>query len=134
MSVDAVGYDLASPYETIIDAYSVNVVYTNLSFEFPPNCYGRIASRSGMSLKTFSHVGGGVIDPDYRGNVQVILFNFSCIPICINAGDRIAQLILERYENASILECNILSETERGNSGIGSSDICQICSQPIAGT
>lgn len=50
---------------------------TDLQIEIPEGCYGRIAPRSGLAHKNFIDVGAGVIDSDYRGNVGVILFNFS---------------------------------------------------------
>ena len=62
----------------------------------PPGCYGRIAPRSGLAIKKFIDVGAGVIDADYRGEVGVILFNFSDSDFMVNMGDRIAQLILEK--------------------------------------
>lgn len=61
-------------------------------------CYldGRVAPRSGLAAKHFIDTGAGVIDADYRGEVKVLLFNFSEVDFTINEGDRIAQLVLER--------------------------------------
>lgn len=53
------------------------LIKTDLQVEIPEGCYGRIAPRSGLAHKNFIDVGAGVIDSDYRGNVGVILFNFS---------------------------------------------------------
>ena len=62
----------------------------------PPGCYGRVAPRSGLAIKKFIDVGAGVIDSDYRGELGVVLFNFSSEDFCINMGDRIAQLVFEK--------------------------------------
>lgn len=60
------------------------------------NSDGRVAPRSGLASKHFIDTGAGVIDADYRGEVKVLLFNFSDVDFTINEGDRIAQLVLER--------------------------------------
>lgn len=57
---------------------------------------GRIAPRSGLAAKHFIDTGAGVIDADYRGEVKVLLFNHSDVDFPIKAGDRVAQLVLER--------------------------------------
>ncbi len=63
----------------------------------PTGNYGRVAPRSGLAVKNFIDVGAGVIDSDYRGEVKVLLFNFSDVEMKINVGDRVAQLIIEKY-------------------------------------
>ena len=63
----------------------------------------------------------GVIDSDYRGEIGVVLFNFSDADFCINMGDRIAQLIFEKIKTPLIKEMNELGDTDRGNKGYGSS-------------
>ena len=62
----------------------------------PLGCYGRIAPRSGLALKKFLDVGAGVIDADYKGEVGVLLFNFSDTDFEVNMGDRIAQIVFEK--------------------------------------
>jgi dUTP pyrophosphatase len=57
---------------------------------------GRVAPRSGLASKNFIDTGAGVIDADYRGEVKVLLFNFSDVDFTIKVGDRVAQLVLER--------------------------------------
>lgn len=57
---------------------------------------GRVAPRSGLASKHFIDTGAGVIDADYRGEVKVLLFNFSDVDFTVKVGDRIAQLVLER--------------------------------------
>ncbi len=82
-----------------------------------------VAPRSGLAHKHSIDVGAGVIDYDYRGNVGVILFNFSDKDFQISPGDRIAQLILERISMASVVEVADLDDTTRGAGGFGSTGV-----------
>lgn len=86
----------------------------------PEGTYGRIAPRSGLAWKHSIDVGAGVIDADYRGNVGVILFNFSDKDFEVKKGDRIAQLILEKISYCDIVETSDLDDTSRGEGGFGS--------------
>jgi dUTP pyrophosphatase len=81
---------------------------------------GRIAPRSGLAAKHSIDTGAGVIDADYRGQVKVILFNFSETDFAIKQGDRIAQLILERIYTPDVAVVEKLAETVRGGGGFGS--------------
>lgn len=65
-------------------------------------------------------MGAGVIDADYRGEVKVLLFNHGDVDFAINEGDRIAQLIIEKYTPTQLVEVETLSETTRGEGGFGS--------------
>ena len=114
------GYDLASAYDAEIPAFSKGLVKTDLAFEIPKGHYGHIAPRSSLSLKHFIDVGGGIIDGDYRGNVGVILYNFSDKPFNVKVGDRIAQIIFEKYSSVAIKEVDTLNDTSRGLGGFGS--------------
>ena len=82
----AAGYDLYSVSDLTIPAHGKSIVKTGLVTNFkkaikvPTGNYGRIAPRSGLAVKNFIDVGAGVIDEDYRGEVGVVLFNFSDIP------------------------------------------------------
>jgi dUTP pyrophosphatase len=66
------------------------------------------------------HIGAGVIDPDYVGEVKVAMFNLGLKPVEFKKGDRIAQLILERCEVPDVLEVDTLVSTSRGEGGFGS--------------
>ena len=101
-TVQSAGYDLSSAGTHSIPANGKGLVPTDLAISVPQNTYGRIAPRSGLALKSHISVGAGVIDADYRGNVGVVLFNHGQQPFDIKAGDKIAQLVLERYEDAKI--------------------------------
>ncbi|KAK7496912.1 hypothetical protein BaRGS_00011892 [Batillaria attramentaria] len=119
-SEKAAGYDLYSAYEYTLPAHGKIVAKTDIQIALPDGCYGRVAPRSGLAAKNFIDVGAGVIDQDYRGNVGVVMFNFSDTDFHIKQGDRIAQLICERIYLPSLEECQTLDATERGEGGFGS--------------
>ena len=97
------------------------LIPTGWKFKLPPGTYGRIAPRSGLSLKGID-VGAGVIDRDYRGEIKVLLINNSAQPFAVNKGDRIAQLICEKIVYPYIKE-DILDYTTRGDKGFGSTGL-----------
>lgn len=116
----AAGYDLYSAHNIVVPAKGKEVVKTDIQIAVPDGCYGRVAPRSGLAAKKFIDVGAGVIDQDYRGNVGVVLFNFSSEDFQVNKGDRIAQLICERICYPDLEELPSLENTERGSNGYGS--------------
>ncbi|OQS01474.1 deoxyuridine 5'-triphosphate nucleotidohydrolase [Achlya hypogyna] len=120
----AAGFDLASAYECVIPAHGKALVKTDIAIAIPSGCYARVAPRSGLSWKNHLDVGAGVIDEDYRGNVGVVIFNHANEDFQVKAGDRIAQLILERIiAQADVVEVDELSETARGEGGFGSTGV-----------
>ena len=122
-STKAAGYDLYSVEECTILPNCVARVNTGIKIQLPQYTYGRIASRSGLVVKHQIHTEGGVIDPDYTGEIQVILHNFGAKEYTVKCGDRIAQLILERYESPNIVTSEDITQTERGKNGFGSTGI-----------
>ncbi len=117
----SVGYDLYSVVDTVVPCQAGNaLVGTGLAVRIPDGCYGRVAPRSGLAVKHCIQVGAGVIDPDYTGEIKVVLFNHGTEDFEIKKGDRIAQLILERCETPIIKEIGLLDETLRGSDGFGS--------------
>jgi dUTP pyrophosphatase len=86
----------------------------------PQGTYGRIAPRSGLTVKYGLCVGGGVLDEDYSGEVKVVLFNHGPTDFDIRTGDRIAQLILEKIEIPEVTLVNELEQSDRGSGGFGS--------------
>ncbi len=118
----AVGYDLYSTEDTVVPRQVGRaLIGTGIALILPPGVYGRVAPRSGLAVKYCINVGAGVIDPDYTGEVKVVLFNHGENDFEVKKGDRIAQLILERCETPPIDEIiNLVKETERGSSGFGS--------------
>ncbi len=119
------GYDLYAFEPCTIPAWGKAIVSTQISVGLPVGTYGRIASRSGLSAKNDLEVGAGVIDYNYRGEVKVILRNFSDVAYQVQRGDRIAQLILEQYKNCMIKQVSKISDivgaSARGAAGFGSS-------------
>lgn len=126
----AAGMDLHSLEDVELKANDFYKIRTGLSLVFPDGHYGRIASRSGLAAKGIV-VLGGVVDPDYTGEIFIVLYNHGKKDYKINAGDRIAQIICEKYCTPKILpieECSgkNLSEwnkSKRQNKGFGSSGI-----------
>jgi dUTP pyrophosphatase len=117
------GYDLSSAEAMTIAPGARTVVATDLSIACPAGTYGRVAPRSGLTVKKGIHVGAGVIDADYRGPVGVVLFNLGQADFVIKQGDRIAQLVLEKVMMVPVKEVEELDDTVRGNGGFGSTGI-----------
>lgn len=120
----AAGFDLSSAIEIVVPAKGRCVVSTDLAIEVPEGTYGRVAPRSGLAVKIGLDVGAGVIDRDYRGVVGVVLFNHGDYDFSIRKGDRIAQLILEKIDETSVVELvDELEDTIRGDGGFGSTGV-----------
>src|SRR5210317_29167 len=116
----AAGYDLSSSEDVSIPKGTRGLVGTGIAFTVPHETYGRIAPRSGLAVKKGIQVGAGVIDPDYTGEVKVVLFNHGDEDFVIKKGDRIAQLIIEKIEMPEVKLVDELLVTERGEGGFGS--------------
>ena len=84
---------------------------------------------SGLALKQGITVGAGVIDRNYTGEIQVLLFNQGDTTVMINKHDRIAQLIPEAYSNCPLKEVNQIEDTEQGSAGFGSTDAASMDSE-----
>jgi len=120
----AAGYDLYSAQDAVIDVQERQLIKTDISISIPEGYYGRIAPRSGLALKFGVDVMAGVIDSDYRGEIGVILLNTSkTVPFLIRAGDRIAQIIFEKYHTAEFRELTELKSSVRSSGGFGSTGI-----------
>ena len=99
------GYDLFSTDSYVVLPGRRVVVSTGITVQLPPGTYGRIAPRSGLAVKHGLDTLAGVIDPDYTDEVRVVLVNTDMrIPFIIKPGYRIAQLILENYTDAEVVE------------------------------
>ena len=101
------------------------LVKTGLFISLPKGYEAQIRPRSGLAFKNGITVLNtpGTIDADYRGEIGVILVNLSADDFNINDGDRIAQLVIAKYETAIWEEVENLDETERGEGGFGSSGV-----------
>ena len=123
-SIFAAGMDLYSSVEVDIPPQSRKLIATGISIKWESDKYYiRIAPRSGLSVKHNIDVGAGVIDFDYRGEIYVCFINQSLHEnYKVKKGDKIAQMILTKIERPFIMETTQWNqdETERGNSGFGS--------------
>ncbi|MBQ6956616.1 MAG: dUTP diphosphatase [Bacteroidales bacterium] len=97
------------------------LVKTGLFMELPAGYEAQVRPRSGLALKKGVTVlnSPGTIDADYRGEICVILVNLSNEPFVISDGERIAQMVIARHEQAEIAEVSELTDTERGTGGFG---------------
>ncbi len=97
------------------------LIPTGLFIALPAGYEAQVRPRSGLAIKKGITVlnSPGTVDADYRGEVCVILVNLSSEPFVINDGDRIAQMVIARYEQATWSEVDVLDETERGDGGFG---------------
>jgi dUTP pyrophosphatase len=125
-SARAAGWDLYSIESAKILPGQRKLVDTGISMEFPSGVYGRIALQSRLALKHGISIGAGVIDPDYSGNIQVLIMNQGEQLVNLMAGDRIAQLIPEQYFTGSLKEVNQVMDTARGSQGFGSTRVCAL--------
>ena len=94
---------------------------TGIAVALPDGCEAQIRPRSGLALKHGVSLVNtpGTIDPDYRGEIGVILINHGDAPFTVHPGDRIAQMVLARFERAELTEVEELEETARGEGGFG---------------
>lgn len=97
------------------------LVPTGLFIELPVGYEAQIRARSGLAIKNgIGLVNGiGTIDSDYRGEIKVILINWGEEDFVIENGDRIAQMVIAKYERVEWEKTDELSETERGTGGFG---------------
>ena len=114
--------DLCAVQELTLEPGTPQLVPTGLAVEIPPGFEGQVRPRSGLALKHAITMPNapGTIDPGYRGEIRVILLNLGREPYTIHAGDRIAQMIIARYEAVEWIEGD-LGVSGRGAGGFGSS-------------
>lgn len=101
------------------------LIPTGLYIQLPDGYEAQIRPRSGLAIKKGITVLNtpGTIDSCYTGEIGIILINLSNEPFIINNGDRIAQMVIAKYEKAEFEEVNALDATERGNNGFGHSGV-----------
>ena len=115
-----VGLDFYSPANYIIPPYSQLLIPTQIKLGIPLGHYGRLASKSCLAILHHLHVGAGVIDPDYTGEIKILLINTAPHAHSISRGDPIAQLILEKVSLPILKRVKELPPTARGEQGCGS--------------
>lgn len=122
----AAGFDIHILEHTIIDVNEKVLIRTGLSLSIPLHTMLMIVPRSGLSLKTSLSIANspGILDSDFRGELKIIAENTSNIDILMfSAGDRIAQGIIVPYIKTDFTEVKELPQTDRGDSGFGSTGI-----------
>ena len=114
--------DLHAVEDVTLEPGAPRLVPTGLTVEIPPGYEAQVRPRSGLALKhaITQPNAPGTIDPGYRGEIRVILLNLGREPYTIHAGDRIAQMIVARYEAVEWVEGD-LAGSRRGAGGFGSS-------------
>ena len=116
----SIGLDLFTPTDIFIPAKQQVLIPTDLILVPTQGCYIRIASKSGLALKYGLTIKGRVVDPDYRGNVRVLLRNNSDEAQILEQGEAIAQVIMEKAAMPEVVEMKITKDTQRGTGGFGS--------------
>lgn len=116
----AAGLDLFANETKTVPPNGSALISTGISMVIPHGYYGRIAPRSGFSVKTGLMVNAGVIDSDYRGEVKILFANPTANSVQVNAGEKVAQILVERIALLDVEEVDNLDETERGTNGFGS--------------
>ena len=116
------GMDLCALSDAVLAPGVPQLVPTGLAIELPPGYEAQIRPRSGLALKHAITLPNSpaTIDPGYRGEIRVILLNLGREPYAIHAGDRIAQMVVARYETIEWEEAE-LANSRRGGNGFGSS-------------
>lgn len=101
------------------------IISTGLSIEIPKGYEAQIRPRSGLAAKHGVTVlnSPGTIDSDYRGTIKIILINLGEATFTVNNGDRIAQLIIAPVLRATFSTCQVLTTTQRGEGGFGSTGV-----------
>lgn len=122
-TAQAAGYDLTAALDEamVLMPGARAAVPTGLAIALPEGLEGQVRPRSGLAMKHGVTVlnAPGTIDADYRGEVKVLLVNLGDAPFSIESGDRIAQLVVARYERVAFVEGD-LDDTARGAGGFGS--------------
>jgi dUTP pyrophosphatase len=122
----AAGFDVRSAEERVTLAPGeIRLVATGLLMELPDGVECQVRPRSGLALQHGITLPNspGTIDPDYRGELRIILQNLGREPVTLARGERIAQLVFARFETPEIVLAEALSATERGSGGFGSTGV-----------
>ena len=124
---DSAGMDLRASIDAPVELQPLQrrLIPTGLRIALPTGYEAQIRPRSGLALKHGITVlnSPGTIDSDYRGEVGVLLCNLSDTPFTVNPGERIAQMVVARYEQAVFVPVDTLDTTARGEGGYGHTGI-----------
>ncbi|MFM1807756.1 MAG: deoxyuridine 5-triphosphate nucleotidohydrolase [Bacteroidota bacterium] len=126
-TVASAGMDLRANNDTpiVLNSLERAIIPTGIFIELPVGYEAQIRPRSGLAAKRgISLVNSpGTIDADYRGEIGVILVNLSKDPFTVEKGERIAQMVIAKHEQAQWIEVTVLEESERGTGGFGSTGL-----------
>ncbi len=118
------GLDLRANEDVVLEPHERRLISTGLAIAIPEGYAGFVQPRSGMALKRGLSMANtpGLIDAHYRGELKVLAVNLDDkVPISIERGERIAQLVIQRVPVVTLVEVDELDETDRGAGGFGSS-------------
>lgn len=119
----AAGYDVrCAEQEVVLEPGEIKLVSTGLIMELPEGLECQVRPRSGLALKHGITLPNspGTIDPDYRGELRIIMQNTGSEAVTLKRGERLAQLVFARFEAPEVVEAEELSDTTRGEGGFGS--------------
>lgn len=117
------GLDLFSNENIVIEPMHRAAIKTGIYLEIPEGYVGVIWSKSGLSLRQGLNMIAGIIDSNYRGEIKLAMVNLSSKLIRIEKGDKLAQMLIQRFEEVKLKEMETLSPSVRGEKGFGSSGI-----------
>jgi dUTP pyrophosphatase len=115
------GFDLYTREDIVLMPGKQTVIKTGVAMEIPEGHVGLIWDKGGLSTKFGLKTLGGVVDAGYRGEVVVGMMNLSDTPYTFEVGQRVAQMIIQKFETVDFEATIELSETQRAESGFGSS-------------
>ena len=118
----AAGYDIRSAIEVVLNPGEIRLISTGLIMELPEGMECQVRPRSGLALKYGITLPNspGTIDPDYRGEVKIIIQNLGSEQVTLIRGERVAQLVFSLFQSPEVAEVEELSDTNRGEGGFGS--------------
>jgi dUTP pyrophosphatase len=126
-TLHAAGMDLRADVDetVVLKPMERKLIPTGLHIELPESFEAQIRPRSGLAFKHGIGIvnSPGTVDADYRGEIKVLLINFSDVDFEINAGDRIAQMVVAKHEKVDWEQVEVLTETSRGMGGYGHTGI-----------
>ncbi|MBI2572993.1 dUTP diphosphatase [Candidatus Woesearchaeota archaeon] len=114
------GLDFFSNEHVTILPNERHAVATGIAMAIPFGYVGLLWDRSGLAVKNGIKLLGGVIDASYRGEIKIIMYNTGTEPLVITKGMKIAQMLIQQYQQCTIQETNDLPDTSRGDKGFGS--------------
>lgn len=118
------GLDVYTYEDIIIPARQDLCFGIGLAFDIPDGYFIEVMNKSGVATKKHCSVGACVVDSDYTGEVHVHLFNNSDEDVFFNKGQKVAQLVIQKYYDLEMTEVNNIDKvTERGNGGFGSTGV-----------